>query len=205
MNRHSDALPLDRIALEAAREAGDIDPALLGDFVGQVAAAVAGGTRLGRRELARYGDAGRRAAGEGVALRALVDLYLSAAWRMWRHLPEVINAAADPAAVVRAGEVMLRAADDAVAVLTEGYQLARRDLVRRAGRRAAGVRRRSAARWRPGAGRAGRTGRPVRPEPGRPACRRRGQGGAAVHRLVPADPRCWSGRSWARRQTPTRW
>jgi sugar diacid utilization regulator len=31
--------------------------------------------------------------------------------------------------VVRAGEVMLRAADDVVAALTEGYQLARRDLV----------------------------------------------------------------------------
>ena len=31
--------------------------------------------------------------------------------------------------MVRAGEVMLRAVDDVVAVLTEGYQLARRDLV----------------------------------------------------------------------------
>jgi sugar diacid utilization regulator len=129
MTRHSDPPPLDRIALQAAADAG-IDPDLLGDFVPEVAAAVAAGTRLGRRELARYGDAGRTAAGAGVALRALVDLYLSAAWRMWRHLPEVINAAADPAAVVLAGELMLRAADDAVAVLTEGYQLARRDLVR---------------------------------------------------------------------------
>ena len=35
----------------------------------------------------------------------------------------------NPAAVVQAGEVMLRAADDVVAALTEGYQLARRDLV----------------------------------------------------------------------------
>ena len=130
MTSHTDPPPLDRVALEAAGDAGDIDPELLGNFVPEVAAAVAAGTRLGRRELARYGDAGRKAAGAGVALRALVDLYLSAAWRMWRHLPEVINAAAEPAAVVLAGEVMLRAADDAVAILSEGYQLARRELVR---------------------------------------------------------------------------
>ena len=73
--------------------------------------------------------AGRSAAQAGVALRALVDLYLSAAWRLWRHLPEVIDAERNPAAVVQAGEVMLRAADDVVAALAEGYQLARRDLV----------------------------------------------------------------------------
>ena len=121
---------MERIAAAAARDAGDLDPRLLGDFLSVVVDAVAAGTRLGRRELARYGEVGRQAAGAGVALRALVDLYLSAAWRLWRHLPEVINASADPTAVVLAGEVMLRAADDAVAILTEGYQLARRDLVR---------------------------------------------------------------------------
>jgi sugar diacid utilization regulator len=49
-------------------------------------------------------------------------------WRLWPHLPEVTQAqGAQP--VVRAGEVMLRAADDVVAGLTEGYQLARRDLI----------------------------------------------------------------------------
>ena len=103
---------------------------MLGDFLDLVVAAVAAGTRLGRRDLARHGELDRQAANAGVALRALVDLYLSAAWRLWRHLPEVVRAAEDPAAVVLAGEVMLRAADDAVAILTEGYQLARRDLVR---------------------------------------------------------------------------
>src|ERR1700712_3295935 len=130
MTRQDDPPPLEKIARDAARDAGDIDPSLLGDFLSVVVDAVAAGTRLGRRELARYGEVGRQAAGAGVALRALVDLYLSAAWRLWRHLPEVIDAAANPAAGVLAGEVMLRAADDAVAVLTEGYQLARRDLVR---------------------------------------------------------------------------
>ncbi len=121
---------LDRIGAAAAADAGGLDPTLLGDFLPVLVGAVRTGTRLRRSELAGYRDAGRHAAGRGVALRALVDLYLSAAWRLWRHLPEVVKAADDPAAVVLAGEVMLRAADDAVAVLTEGYQLARRDLVR---------------------------------------------------------------------------
>ncbi len=130
MTRQDQPPPVDLIARDAARDAGDIDVALLGDFLDLVVAAVAAGTRLGRRDLARHGELGRQAANAGVALRALVDLYLSAAWRLWRHLPEVVRAAEDPAAVVLAGEVMLRAADDAVAILTEGYQLARRDLVR---------------------------------------------------------------------------
>jgi len=118
------------IAAAAARDAGGIDAGLLRDFLPVLASAVGTGTRLRPRDLAGYGDVGRKAAAAGVALRALVDLYLSAAWRLWRHLPEVIGAAKNPAAVVLAGEVMLRGAGDAVAELTAGYQLARRDLVR---------------------------------------------------------------------------
>ncbi|HVK44990.1 MAG TPA: helix-turn-helix domain-containing protein [Micropruina sp.] len=102
---------------------------MLADFLPDLVAAVGSGNRVHRRDLARYHEAGRSAAQAGVALRALVDLYLSAAWRLWRHLPEVIEAERNPGAVVQAGEVMLRAADDVVAALTEGYQLARRDLV----------------------------------------------------------------------------
>ena len=123
-------LPLGSIAAQAAQDAGGIDVTLLGDFLEVLVAAVATGTRLGARDLVGYGAAGRAAAANGVALRAVVDLYLSAAWRLWSHLPEVVLAERNPAAVVRAGEVMLRGADDAVAELTEGYQLARRDLVR---------------------------------------------------------------------------
>ena len=102
---------------------------MLADFLPELVGAVGSGNRVHRRDLARYHAAGRSAAQAGVALRALVDLYLSAAWRLWRHLPEVIGAERNPAAVVQAGEVMLRAADDVVAALAEGYQLARRDLV----------------------------------------------------------------------------
>ncbi|WP_111767445.1 PucR family transcriptional regulator [Nakamurella deserti] len=122
--------PVAEIGARAAADAGGVDVALLDDFLPVLVDAVASGRRLQRRDLARYRDAGRAAADRGVPPRALVDLYLSAAWRLWRHLPEVVAARDDPAAVVQAGEVMLRSVDDAVAVLIEGYQLARRDLVR---------------------------------------------------------------------------
>ncbi|MEP6979404.1 MAG: helix-turn-helix domain-containing protein [Nakamurella sp.] len=126
----NDGAPWGDIAARAATDAGGLDATLLDDFLEVLVAAVASGRRLDRRELARFRDAGRRAADRGAAPRAVVDLYLNAAWRLWRHLPEVTDAARDPAAVVRAGEVMLRSVDDAVVVLIEGFQLARRDLVR---------------------------------------------------------------------------
>ncbi|MGZ8802537.1 MAG: PucR family transcriptional regulator [Mycobacterium sp.] len=121
--------PLDGIAAAAAHDAGAIDADLLADFLPALVAAVAAGNRLGRPDLVTYRDAGRKAAARGVALRTVLDLYLSAAWRLWGQLAQVTNAAQDPSAVVRAGELMLRAADDVVGLLTEGYQLARRDLV----------------------------------------------------------------------------
>jgi sugar diacid utilization regulator len=91
---------------------------------------VSAGTPIPAKQLRNYRALGRAAADEGVALRALLDLYLSAAWRLWPHLPPVHNAARDPDAVVVAGQVMLHAVDDVVAELAEGYQLARRLIVR---------------------------------------------------------------------------
>lgn len=117
------------VATAAARDAGDLDEALLGDFPEALVAAAVAGERLPPAALRRCDLRGRRAAEAGVALRALLDLHLSAAWRLWSHLPAVVRAADDPAGVVRAGEMMLRAVDDAVAALTEGYQLARREVV----------------------------------------------------------------------------
>jgi sugar diacid utilization regulator len=121
---------LQEVASAAAAEAGGVDAALLDDYLQAATLAVATGSRLARRDLGRYRSAGARAAREGVALRALVDLYLSASWRLWRHLPPVLAASQDPDGVVRAGEALLRAADDAVAALTEGYQLERQSVVR---------------------------------------------------------------------------
>ena len=125
-----DPADLAAVAGAAADRAGGLDPALLADFLPTAAAAVAAGTRIRRRDLDRFAEQGRRAAAAGVALRALVDLYLSAAWQLWSLLPEVAAPAGDPDRPVRAGEVMLRAAADVTAVLAEGYQLARRELLR---------------------------------------------------------------------------
>jgi sugar diacid utilization regulator len=131
------------VARAAAADAGGLDVGLLGDYLEIVVDAAATGRRLRREELDRSREHGMRAAEDAVALRALMDLYLSAAWRLWRHLPEVRASAstagpAGAAAVVAAGEAMLRAVDDAVAALADGYQGARRRL----GREQEGARRR---------------------------------------------------------------
>lgn len=121
---------LGRVARAGADDAGGLPVELLGDFLDVLGVAVRVGTPLQRRALHRFRVHGESAAAQGVALRALLDLYLSAAWRLWRELPTVVGAHSDPAAVVAAGEVMLRAVDDVVAELAEGFQLARRSLVR---------------------------------------------------------------------------
>jgi len=126
-------LRLDGVAAGAARDAGRIDPELLGDFLPIVADAVTSGRRLRRSELKACGERGAAAALAGVPLRALVDLYLSACWRLWEELDSVTGSAvasSDAAQVRAAGLAVLRAADDAVAALAEGFQLARNDLSR---------------------------------------------------------------------------
>ncbi|MFN8198002.1 MAG: helix-turn-helix domain-containing protein [Nakamurella multipartita] len=121
--------PRRAIAAAAVRDAGVADEELLGDFIATLAATVAAGERLPRAARRRCADSGRRAAVSGVPLRALLDLHLSVAWRLWRHVAPADDPQDPVQSVVRAGEVMLRAIDDAVAALTEGYQLARRQVV----------------------------------------------------------------------------
>ncbi|WP_206491941.1 CdaR family transcriptional regulator [Rhodococcus sp. KRD162] len=130
MATQRDEGPLGTVAALAASDAGGLDVALLGNFLDVLAEAVDAGVPLSRKQLREFRGQGDTAARAGVALRALLDLYLSSAWRLWRELPAVQAAAEDPAGVVTAGEVMLRAVDDAVAELAEGFQLARRTLVR---------------------------------------------------------------------------
>lgn len=117
---------LDVVGAEAANDAGGIDPGLLGDFLEIVVEAAASGRRLRKAELKACGDRGAEAALVGVPLRALVDLYLSACWRLWEEL----DTGKDVEQVRAAGLYVLRAADDAVAALAEGFQLARNDLSR---------------------------------------------------------------------------
>jgi GGDEF-like domain len=123
------ALPdLAAITRAASREAGDVPASLLGDYLDAVLGAARTGRRLSAAELAGYRAAGARAAEGGVALRGLVDLYLSATWRLWRELPGT----ADSAAALRAaGLAVLRGADDAVAAAADGFERAILSVARR--------------------------------------------------------------------------
>jgi DNA-binding PucR family transcriptional regulator len=121
---------LAEVAAAGSSDAGAVPVQLLGDFLSVLTDAVCVGTPITAARLRAYRALGERAARQGVALRALLDLYLSAAWRLWPHLPPVRDAHQRPDGVVVAGQIMLHAVDDVVAALTEGFQLARRTLVR---------------------------------------------------------------------------
>src|SRR5258706_9794636 len=69
-----------RIARAAGREAG-VAPDFLGSYVLAQLDVISTGRRLRAAELAEHGLSGARAAEDGIALRGLVDLYLSATWR----------------------------------------------------------------------------------------------------------------------------
>ncbi len=89
------------IATTAAADAGGLDPTLLANYLEVIADVAGTQRRLTRTELNRFRFQGRRAALDGVPLRALVELYLTAAWRLWRHLPAVKTAPEKPGAAGR--------------------------------------------------------------------------------------------------------
>lgn len=103
---------------------------LLGEYLHLLADAAIDGRRPEASELDAVREQGRRAAAQGVGARSAVDLYLSAAWRLWRQLPVVVRSP-DPEKVRRAAEAVLRVLDDAVGVLVDGHQSERREMIRR--------------------------------------------------------------------------
>lgn len=102
---------------------------LLGEYLTVLADAAVSGRRPQKRELEAVRDLGRRAAEQGVGAGQAVDLYLSAAWRLWRELPLVVRTR-DRDKVRAAAEAVLRVIDDAVEVLVDGHQTARRQMIR---------------------------------------------------------------------------
>jgi sugar diacid utilization regulator len=102
---------------------------LLGDYLPLLADAAINGRRPDAWELDAVRELGRSAAAQGVGARRAVDLYLSAAWRLWRQLPVVVRSS-DPEKVRRAAEAVLRVLDDAVGVLVDGHQAERREMIR---------------------------------------------------------------------------
>jgi sugar diacid utilization regulator len=98
--------------------------------VALLAAAAVPARRPKRGELDAVGLLGRRAAEQGISAGRVVQLYLSAARRLWQDLPMVVRSR-DREAVRAAATAVLHVIDDAVATLAEAYADARRDLVRR--------------------------------------------------------------------------
>ncbi|NYJ07231.1 PucR family transcriptional regulator [Petropleomorpha daqingensis] len=121
----------DWLASVGAAAAADVTAPeeLLGEYLPLLADAAINGRRPDSFELDAVRELGRRAAAEGVTARRAVDLYLSAAWRLWRQLP-VVERSSDPEKVRRAAEAVLRVLDDAISVLVAGHQAERRAMIR---------------------------------------------------------------------------
>ncbi|MGZ3144482.1 PucR family transcriptional regulator [Lentzea chajnantorensis] len=118
------------VARDVSAAAGDVPVELLGDFLPLLADAAANGRRPRRSELEAVEALGRRAAELGVSAGTAVQLYLSASWRLWRELP-VVARSTDSEVVRAAAEAVMHAVADAVAILADGYNSARRRMVRR--------------------------------------------------------------------------
>jgi hypothetical protein len=113
------------LARRAAADSRGADATLLGDYIETLAAAAGDSRRLVQPELDRSRVGGITAAEAGVPLGAVVDLYLSATWVAWRHLPRPPNTDTNDVAMA-----VLRAANDAIVALVEGYESAQRTAIR---------------------------------------------------------------------------
>jgi sugar diacid utilization regulator len=112
-----------------AAEACRVPVELLGEYLPMLANAAINGRRPAVGELGAVRELGRLAAEQGVSARQAVELYLSAAWRLWRELPMAARSR-DRDKVRAAAEAVLRVLDDAVGALVDGHQSARREMTR---------------------------------------------------------------------------
>jgi sugar diacid utilization regulator len=119
---------LTAVAQAASQQTG-VAPELLGDYLTLLADAAISGRKPHPVELDAVGLLGRRAAELGVSAGSVVQLYLSAARRLWAELPMVIRSR-DNRAVRAAADAVLTVVDAAVASLAEGYTEARRQMAR---------------------------------------------------------------------------
>lgn len=119
-----------RVAESASRDAGGVSSEYLGDYLPMLAAAATCGQSPPRAQIKAVRNQGRRAAQQGVSVGQGVDLYLSAARRVWSELPAVIRQRSS-AAVRAAAEAVLHVVDDAVASFAEGHAEAGREMIRR--------------------------------------------------------------------------
>ncbi|HLU54783.1 MAG TPA: helix-turn-helix domain-containing protein [Pseudonocardia sp.] len=120
---------LTEVAEAACREVGEVPIELLGGYLPLLADAATTGREPATTELDAIGFLGRRAAEAGVTAGTAVQLYLAAARRLWQQLPTVVRSQ-DSEVVRAAAAAVLHVVDEAVARLVEGYNEARRQLIR---------------------------------------------------------------------------
>jgi sugar diacid utilization regulator len=120
---------LARVAQGAARDAGGVAEEFLGDYLSMLADAAISGRRPSRNDLQAVRSLGGRAAAAGISAGRGVDLYLSAARRIWDELPPDVRDR-DRAAVRAAAGAVLRVVDDAVASFAAGHAKEARERIR---------------------------------------------------------------------------
>lgn len=118
-----------RAVADSAAAACQAPVELLGEYLTMLADAAVHGRRPRAEQLAAVRDLGRSAAEQGVGAGQAVELYLGAAWRLWRELPMVVRDR-DRDRVRAAAEAVLRVLDDAVGVFLDSHQAARREMIR---------------------------------------------------------------------------
>jgi hypothetical protein len=101
---------------------------LLGEYLQILSDAAMEGRRPEPSQLTALRQLGELTAVAGVDADRAVDLYLSAAWRLWRAMPATVGHAAG--GTKAAAETMLRVVNEAVEVLIDGHQAARRAMIR---------------------------------------------------------------------------
>lgn len=121
---------LARVAKGAAHDVGDVPAEFLGNYLSMLAEAATSGQLPKPRELAGVRQLGRRAAHAGLSAGQGVNLYLSAARRVWDELPWA-SRERDRAQVRIAAGAVLQVIDAAVAAFAEGHAEGGRARIRR--------------------------------------------------------------------------
>ncbi|WP_323742459.1 PucR family transcriptional regulator [Nocardioides islandensis] len=107
-----------------------MSPEFLAGYLPMLVDAATIGRAPKRAEIDAVRLQGRRAAESGVPVGRGVDLYLSAARRVWAELPAIVRQR-DRNAVRAAAEAVLQVLDEAVAAFADGHAEAGRELIRK--------------------------------------------------------------------------
>jgi len=120
---------LGTVAARACRDAQGVPATFLEGYLQLLSDVSDSGRRVTAEEREARRVLGAQAAEEGVPLRGLVDLYLSATWLSWSRLPGVRHATA-MGQLRGVGEAVLRAVDAVIVAVAEGYESAQRVALR---------------------------------------------------------------------------